>query len=244
MLVKETELYQPVKDFLQAQGFEVKAEVENCDLVAIRGCEAPLVVELKRSLNLEVLLQAVDRTRLVELVYVAVPEAGTRGRLASRSARRSIGRMFQMLGIGLLTVGFRVRAGNDQGVPVIEVLNEPAPYAPRKNLRQQRQLRREFHARVGDFNTGGSHAIERLTAYRQDALICASFLHVRGASAPAQVKKATGVERAGALLYRNVYGWFERPQTGCYELSDAGHQALLRYHEVVSALMARHPFNE
>ena len=43
----ETELYAPVKAFLEAQGYEVKAEIKGCDVVAIRGEEAPLIVELK-----------------------------------------------------------------------------------------------------------------------------------------------------------------------------------------------------
>lgn len=237
--MKEEELYRPVKDFLEAQGFQVKAEINHCDLVAVRGAEPAVVVELKLSLNLEVLLQAVDRTRVSELVYVAVPEAGARARLSSRSARRAIKRLFRMLGLGLLTVGFRTPAGKPRGVPRIEVLVEPAPYAPRKSLRQQRRLEREFHARVGDFNTGGTHRTHRLTAYRQDALMCARFLGEHGTSAPLAVKKATGVERAGQLLYRNVYGWFRRPRTGCYELSQSGLDALVLYAEAVNELAKR-----
>ena len=33
----ETDLYAPIKRFLTAQGYEVKAEVGACDVVAVRG---------------------------------------------------------------------------------------------------------------------------------------------------------------------------------------------------------------
>ena len=44
----ETSLYAPVKTLLESQGYEVKAEVRGCDVVAVRGDEAPVIVELKR----------------------------------------------------------------------------------------------------------------------------------------------------------------------------------------------------
>ena len=40
--MSETELYQPIKTFLEAQGFIVKAEVRSCDVVAVRADEPPV----------------------------------------------------------------------------------------------------------------------------------------------------------------------------------------------------------
>ena len=57
----EAELYGPIKAFLQGQGYEVKGEIGACDVVAVRGNEGPVVVELKEQLNLALLLQAADR---------------------------------------------------------------------------------------------------------------------------------------------------------------------------------------
>ena len=65
--MKETDLYLPLKKFLEKQGYEVKAEVENCDVVAVKvpaaneKAQPATIIELKLSLNLEVILQAVDR---------------------------------------------------------------------------------------------------------------------------------------------------------------------------------------
>ena len=50
--MRETELYPPVKAFLEGQGYAVKGEVEACDLVAVRGDQAPVIVELKTSFTL------------------------------------------------------------------------------------------------------------------------------------------------------------------------------------------------
>ena len=235
-MMNEADLYVPVKGFLEAQGYEVKGEVGKCDLVAMREDGPPLVVELKLSLNLSVLLQAVDRTALTDHVYVAIPEpTGSRNTLL-RKSRKSINRLFRMLGLGLITVGFRTPAGTEEAEARIEVVIEPAPYQPRKNLKRQKRLQREFAARKGDFNQGGTTGRERMTAYRQDALLCADYLQRNGPSAPAAVKAATGIDRARAILYDNVYGWFERPARGRYGLTEAGHQALTQYAAVIATL--------
>lgn len=234
--MKEADLYAPVKQFLEAQGYEVKGEVGKCDLVAVRGGEPPVVVELKLSLNLSVLLQAVDRTAISDHVYIAVPEPSRGQNALLRKSRKSINRLFRQLGLGLITVGFRTPAGQAKAQPRIEVVIEPGPYQPRKNVKRQQRLLREFTARKGDFNTGGTTRSERMTAYRQDALLCADYLQTHGPSAPATIAKTTGISRARAILYDNVYGWFARPTRGVYDLTDAGRQALTQYTDIVVAL--------
>ena len=244
--MKEADLYTPVKQFLEAQGYEVKGEVAHCDLVASRPDEPPIVVELKLTLNLSVLLQAVDRTALTDLVYIAIPEAADGRNALLRRSRKSINRLFQMLGLGLITVGLRTPADPSKPPPRprIEVVIEPGPYQPRKNLKRQQRLLREFTARKGDFNTGGTTRSQRMTAYRQDALLCAAFLDSHGPSAPVKIKQATGIARARQLLYDNVYGWFARPATGTYHLTDVGRQALQEYAVVVTALQAPIEFGQ
>ncbi len=48
--LRETELYAPVKAWLEAQGFEVKSEVGAVDVMARRPGEDPVIVELKPAL--------------------------------------------------------------------------------------------------------------------------------------------------------------------------------------------------
>ena len=57
--MRETDLAAPVAAFLAGQGYEVKSEVGSCDLVAMRGGEPPVLVELKSRFSLDLLLQGV-----------------------------------------------------------------------------------------------------------------------------------------------------------------------------------------
>ncbi|GAB4351032.1 MAG: hypothetical protein Kow006_14530 [Gammaproteobacteria bacterium] len=95
--MKESDLYPPVKRFLEAQGFEVKSEIHHCDVLAVRGNEAPVIVELKLRLNLEVILQAVDRLALSDTVYIGIPSSCT----AIRFSRKRVVKLVKMLGLGL-----------------------------------------------------------------------------------------------------------------------------------------------
>ncbi|MEO0980303.1 MAG: hypothetical protein AAFY24_23775, partial [Pseudomonadota bacterium] len=68
--ILETELYQPVKSFLADQGYEVKAEVGAADIVACRGDEDPVIVELKTGFTLGLFHQAIARPTVTDAVYV------------------------------------------------------------------------------------------------------------------------------------------------------------------------------
>ena len=72
-MVRETELYAPIKSFLEGQGYEVKSEIGPADVVALREGDPPVVVELKTGFSLSLVHQAVARQAVTELVYVAVP---------------------------------------------------------------------------------------------------------------------------------------------------------------------------
>jgi hypothetical protein len=208
MPLKESDLYLPVKSFLEAQGYTVKAEIGHLDILARRGEEAPVVVELKTSFSLALVLQGVERQSLFAQVYLAVP-LGPRG----WSLRyKDILRLCRRLGLGLLAV---------RGAAV-EAHLDPGPYAPRRNRRHAARLLREFDRRAGDPNTGGTTGIKRMTAYRQDALRCAAHLAAAGPASPAAIARSTGVARAAAILRANHYGWFDHPARGLYALSPDG----------------------
>jgi hypothetical protein len=77
-----------------------------------------------------------------------------------------------------------------------------------------------------------------MTAYRQSALRCAALLAGQGPSRAADVARATGVPGAGALMRRDVYGWFERIERGIYGLTPRGTTALATYADEVVRLGA------
>jgi len=208
----EVDLYPPIKRYLEKQGYVVKGEIDACDVVAVRGDEPPVVVELKTQLNLALILQAVDRLALSSAVYIAFRVG--KGHSASwRSRQKQVKGLLRRLGLGLLTVTTRGRV-------VAEL--DPAPYRPRKSKDRQTRLLKEFAERVGDPVQGGSANGERLTAYRQDVLRCARELAASGVLKAKIVRDRTGVERAGTILIDNHYGWFERVKLGHYALSPKG----------------------
>ena len=89
--MRESTLYLPVKTFLEVQGYEVKGEVNGCDLVAIRGEEPPVIVELKTTFSLNLVFQGIARQDLSDTVYLAVPpfaERTVRARDALSLCRR------------------------------------------------------------------------------------------------------------------------------------------------------------
>lgn len=218
----EAELYEPVKRFFETRGFTVKGEVEGCDLLALRGDEL-VIVELKPAFNLALVFQAIKRQKLSDRVYVAIETPrrvfGTRWNDVRALCRR--------LGLGILTVTFTERGA------VVNVVMEPDPAPPRRNSRKRDKLLSEYAARSGDHNTGGMTRRPVVTAYREAALHVARCLKEQGQCSPAGLKEFSGVDKAPAMLQRNVYGWFQRVEKGVYGLSAVGEEALERYADVL-----------
>ena len=229
--IRETDLYPPIKRFLEDQGYEVKGEVADCDVVAIRGDEDPVVVELKTTFNLPLVLQGVRRTAVSETVYLAFAATDAVSSMWRRH-RRDISKLCRMLGLGLLAV--RMREAKE---PVVEVHLDPAPYRPRTAKRRQTMLLREFHQRVGDPNSGGANKRPIVTAYRQDALRCAALLGARGATNVRTIRAETRIEKAQQIVQRDVYGWFRRTERAIYELTPKGKSALETYADVIAGLV-------
>ena len=111
-------LYLPVKAFLERQGYVVRGEVRGCDLVAYRGNEEPVIVELKLRFTLSLLLQGVNRLALSPLVYLAVPRpmARTRG---MRPDAKPVRKLCRRLGLGLMVIA---------GRGAVEVIEDPVPF--------------------------------------------------------------------------------------------------------------------
>jgi hypothetical protein len=224
--MREADLYPPVKDLLVQQGYDVKAEITGCDVVARRGSEPPLIVELKLSFSLALVYQGIARQSITDTVYLAIPPFSGRG---VRGQQRDALALCRRLGLGLMIVR--------TSPAYAEVLTDPAPYRPRKTKARQTRLLREFEHRVGDPNAGGVSKRPIMTAYRQNALRCAALLAEHGPTKGADVAKGTGFTKATTLMRRDVYGWFEPAGTrGVYQISPKGRDALETWADMVSAL--------
>lgn len=208
----ESDLYAPVKALLEEQGYVVKGEVRGCDVVAVRGQEPPVIVELKRIFGLGLVLQGIDRLALSDRVYLAVGQWPRQVRNVKKLCRR--------LGLGLLVIA-DARA---------DVVLDPLPYKPRTNKRKVGRLLGEHRRRVGDPNLGGSAMRAPLmTAYRQEALRCAALLASHGPMAPKAMRAAADVPNAAKILRHDHYGWFERVERGIYALSPQGRNGLEQF---------------
>ena len=212
--MQETALYAPVKSFLEGLGLACKGEIGGCDLVALSGVEPPVVVigELKTTFNLELVLQAVDRARAGDEIWLAA-KLSAKGRHADRRFRD----LCRRLGFGMLGVR------DDGGV---ELLLSPVAPPPRRDPKRRSRLVEEHRRRKGDPHLGGSVRAPIMTAYRQRALICALAL-AAGPKRPRDLRPS--VPDAAAILLNNVYGWFVAVSRGVYELTEAGRAALVRW---------------
>ena len=216
--MKESDLYPPLKLYLENQNYAIKGEIGNCDVFAIRNAEPPLIVELKLSLNLTVVLQAVDRLILTSSVYIGVPKQCS----ALKRKYKQVFKLLKLLGIGLITIDpFRKSGG-------VKVLLDPGEYKPRISKHRQVRLLGEFEKRVGDPNLGGADNQKGImTAYRQRVLKIAFFLDDHGPSKAADVVSQTKEAKAGNVLYRDVYGWFDKISRGIYQLSPRGKREII-----------------
>lgn len=206
----ETDLYDPVKTWLEDLGYEVKAEIGAADVVAVRDDEVPVIVEMKLGFSLTLLHQAVARQAISDNVYVAVPR--WKGKAGWRTFKRNVG-LCKRLALGVVSV--RLSDG------FVQIHADPRAFKPRKSKPRRSALMSEFARREGDPNRGGTNG-KIVTAYLQDAQKCAAYLQEHGPTKGAVVKDATGVVQATRIMRDNHHGWFQALGKGVYELTDAG----------------------
>ena len=225
--MKETDLYPHVKKWLEDGGYAVHAEVEDCDVAARRGDDL-ILIEIKRAITLDLLLQLTRRQEAADSVYAAVPAP------AGRNARwRGLTRLLQRLGAGLLLVHV------ESALPGVELAFHPIPQGRRKSVRKTRAILDEMAGRSIDLNLGGSNRRKRMTAYREQALAVAVCLDRTGRASPKQLRGMGAPPKAGAILRDNHYGWFERKERGVYDVTAAGRRAVVEYASLAARLKTR-----
>lgn len=227
----EVELYAPIKQYFVLKGYEVKAEVNHCDMVAIHNeTGETIIVEMKKTFTLALLLQGMERQRLGATVYLAIE----RNRKKSGAVNQRFGDLTELcrrMELGLLTVTFfKTKA------PVIEVLCEPGDEPLRGNrVRKGKRLLQEFRERSGDYNVGGSQGRKLVTSYREKALRCALSLQQLDIASPKQISESSGVANVGNILRDNHYAWFQKVERGKYSLTKTGQAGLIEYSNVINA---------
>ncbi len=225
MIVKETDLHKPILDFFIEQGYSVHCEVNSIDMVAQRNDEI-IAVELKCHLNFDLLLQATQRQRYIDSVYIAVPHPKMK-RMSTTRWKKSV-HLVKRLELGLLAVWFDKRQN-----ALVEVLLHPEAYKPKLQRSKQRSIIREISGRTINCNVAGSHKVKIVTAYREKAVFIACCLEKFGPLSPSQLKRLGTAKNTQSILQKNFFGWFERLQRGIYHLHPLGKQGLTAYQDLV-----------
>lgn len=221
----ETELYRPIYEYLVAQGYTVRGEVKDCDVAATKGDEL-IVIELKRSINVALLAQAVDRQRATDSVYIAVPRPPSKRKWLAQSV--DVQHLLRRLELGLILVS------TESGKPPVDIVFHPAPHERRKRSHKRRAILKEIERRSTDLNVGGSCRRTLVTAYRENAVQIAVCLSELGPLSPKALRTLGAGDGTGSILTKNYYSWFERIERGVYALTDRGRAEIDKYPELVT----------
>ncbi len=221
--IRESDLFKPIQEYLINQGYSVKAEVLNCDITAVKEDEL-VVIELKKNLNISLLIQAADRQKFADSVYVAIATEPSK-----RLPRHFKGacHLLKRLEMGLILVSFLKTKTK------VEIIFHPTEYKKRRSHKVRRSIIREISGRTGNYNTGGSTGRPIITAYRESAIHIACFLLKYDELSPAKLRQFGASSKAQNILADNHYGWFERVKIGVYSLHPQGKKALVQYPDLV-----------
>ena len=223
--IKESDMYPPIKSHFQTQGYEVMGEIRHCD-IAMRKDNELIIIEMKLSFGMDLLYQAIDRQKITNKVYMAVPMPKRKGKSLKTAAY-----IAERLELGLIAVDFSYKK------PVVYEIISPRLEARRNNKRKAAVLE-EMDGRILD-NIGGSTKTKITTAYKHKAIRIAYALNKIGEYKPSKlVKEYDCPIDTYNILYRDYYGWFNRVGKGLYALSDKGKKALKdeQYKEIICTI--------
>lgn len=220
--MKETDIYLPVKELLISQGFKVKAEVKNIDVLGIKD-DFMLAVELKTKLSIKLIYQAIDRQKIVDQVYIALPKSSIKMR---STAYRNLSYLLKRLEIGLIIV-------HDQKA---EVLIEASLYDMQKSRsrykKRKQETLKEFKLRKFSQNTGGSKD-KKITRYKEAVIEIAIYMMDHQPVSPKEIKARTNIEKTASILQKNYDGYFERVSRGLYQINEDKVKEILEYKKLL-----------
>jgi len=213
--MKESDLFEPIKKYLESNGYKVRAEVKNCDVTATKDDEL-IIIELKLSANLQLFIQATDRQRITDSVYVAIPKPSIR----SKKHWKGIRHILRRLELGLIFVDV------DNPVNPVEIVFHPIEFQRKKISMRKKAIIKEIESRSQNLNVGGSNKKKIVTAYKENAIQIAVYLKEIGATTPKKLREYDSGKKTLSILYSNFYGWFQRIDRGIYDITVKGKQEL------------------
>ncbi len=224
--LKETDLSEPLKRYLEGQGYTVNCEVNHCDMTATKD-DALLIIELKLKMSLRFLYQGLNRKAITDSVYLALPVEGSK---STPPEFRNLKALLKRLEIGLILVRFLKTKTK------VEIIQHPDSWQAPKRPGKTRAILREIQSRPIEYNVAGASGQQpKITAYRKRVLQIAKTMDDGETWSPAAVKKTGCDSTAGQILRLNHYGWFVREDRGKYRLDEAGKEALKDYSDIIES---------
>ena len=220
--MRESDLFEPVRALFSGLGYKVNAEVLDCDVTAKKDNKL-IIIELKRSLSVTLLSQALERQKTGASVYVAVPKP----KKYSPKTFRDTLYVLRKLELGLIFVTIK-----SEDCAFAEIIHEPEPFTPVRERRDEfKKILREIDGRAIDNNIGGVTQRKIATAFTERNIFVACVIEKYGTASPKLVKEITGAD-CSSILSRNFYGWFLRVEKGVYTITDKCRAELSDYPEL------------
>lgn len=214
--MKEIELYEPIKNYLLKNGYKLQAEVKNCDIAYLYKNNL-VVIELKKSFNLKLLYQALDRKVFANKVFIAI----IRPKNFRKKETKYMLNILKALNIGLITVSL------DSPLKTVEIILEPQNQIINSKIKKRNIILNEIQNRNLNINIGGSvKKANILTAYKEQVIFLACILNKIKVGSPSFIKKQFNIQNASSILQNNYYGYFEKIERGKYTLSKKGKDML------------------
>ncbi len=222
--MKESDMYQPIKTLFEQLGFEVKAEVKDVDVTAVKDNDVVLI-EMKNALNIKLLYQACQRQRISEYVYIAIPKP-TSKIIRSKGFKEKM-YLVKRLHLGLIFVGNEATIEFDP--------KEFDMTMSKRRAKKKKELHlREFSNRFLTSNIGGVTKTKIMTAYKQQTLLIASELFEPKSTK--ELRSIYGFDKTSSILQKNYYMWFERVDRGVYQLTEKGRKEVSEYNEYIDEM--------
>lgn len=241
----ESDMSLPIKDYFVGLGYKVHSEVKGVDITAVKdlplepcfttspktppphpnnnlkkptSSQELIIIEIKKTFSLKLIYQALERLKITNSVYVAIP----RPKKNTRKDIKGMVNLAKKLEIGLIFVNMsNTRPSKSTKIPLIDIIVLP-PIKKQKNTIQTRNILKEINERSIDINKGGSRGVKIMTAYKEKSICLALILQKNGPMKPLNMKKRYPFipENSRILMYNNFMGWFTRMEKGLYYVTD------------------------
>lgn len=215
---REQDFYIPIKKHFEKQGFDVKAEVNDCDCVCVKD-DLMIICEFKLRFNITLVFQGLDRQKLADYVYLCIPKY--KGKVGYRNFLKAKN-LVTRLGLGLILVNL------DNNNSVCEVVVLPQNVGIRKNTKKKNNLIKEYNGRKFDLNQGGQTGQKINTVFRETCIRLLCAFEIEEEISTRKLVAYYGFEKGvTGILYRNALGYFSRTnKKGVYRMSNIGKLAL------------------